>query len=67
MTEATIEATGRHEERCPTCGRFVPAEADGFYDFPPGGDQESYVVVYCDEDCASRKSPPAHYPDGPVG
>ena len=52
----------RHDERCPTCGRFVPADADGYHDLPPGGVQSvDFLVVYCDEQCANRKSPEAHY------
>jgi hypothetical protein len=53
-------------EKCPTCGRFVSPE-DGYYDLPPGGKQNvSYLVVYCDDACAERKSPPAVYePDAP--
>lgn len=57
----------RHEERCPTCGRFVEANADGYYDLPPGGYQSfDYITAYCNEGCAERKSPPAHYEGEPA-
>ena len=57
-----MSAAQFHAERCPTCGRFVPAEADGYYDLPPGGIQSvHYLVVYCDEACANRKAPAAQY------
>ena len=56
----------RHDERCPTCGRFVEAEADGFYDLPPGGVQNiDYLTVYCDKKCADGKKPPCIYEDDP--
>jgi len=57
----------RHDDRCPTCGKFVEApesDPDGFYDLPPGGDPLDYIVVYCSESCANRKFPPCTYEDG---
>ena len=58
----------RHEDRCPTCGRFVPGtESDNekyFLDLPPGGFQShDYIVAYCSPVCAEGKSPRAHYED----
>ena len=51
-----------YDERCPTCGKYVPQLAEGYYDLPPGGKKDRDLpVVYCDENCAERKSPPAHY------
>lgn len=46
---------------CPTCGKFVSPDATGFHDFPPGGGPGDYVVIYCNEGCADRKSPPCTY------
>lgn len=55
----------RHDYRCPTCGKFTDAHGyDGYGDLPPDGYQDvDCVVVYCNEKCAERKSPPAHYFD----
>ena len=50
-----------HDQRCPTCGRYVSLD-DGYGDLPPGGIYDaSYIVAYCNETCAERKSPPAIY------
>jgi hypothetical protein len=57
------EGPGRHDERCPTCGRFVSHD-EGYGDLPPGGLQSlDYLEGYCDAACADRKSPKAHYED----
>jgi len=50
----------KHSDKCPTCGRFVQDDADGYYDVAPGGLRgRDLVACYCSEDCADRKSPPA--------
>ena len=50
----------RHDDRCPTCGKFVEVNPDGFWDVLPGQRRgHDYLVAYCDEACADRKSPPA--------
>ena len=49
----------RHEERCPTCGRFVGID-EGYGDVEPGGARgHDYLATYCNEGCAERKWPPA--------
>lgn len=58
----------RHEERCPTCGKFVPGpenyEATPWLDLPPGGFQShDLLVAYCNQACGDAKSPKAHYED----
>lgn len=64
-----IAEAGRHEERCPTCGRFVPGDDspdrdEAYLDLPPGGFQShDYLVVYCNRACGDAKSPRAHYED----
>jgi hypothetical protein len=63
------EETERHDEHCPTCGRFVPGEeseglGDAYFDLPPGGFQShDYLVVYCNAACGDAKSPRAYYED----
>lgn len=53
-------SAGKHDDRCPTCGKFVPFDADGYYDTEPGGtDGYDPVMAYCNEECARRKSPPS--------
>lgn len=45
----------RHDVRCPNCGRYVPAESDGFYDRCWPYDDGAQVVQYCDENCCDEK------------
>jgi hypothetical protein len=53
------------QTRCPTCGRYLEINPDGFWDVEPGGVREhDPVVAYCDKVCADRKSPPARNPGG---
>lgn len=48
------------QDRCPTCGKFLELDPDGFYDTEPGGrDGFDYLVPYCNADCAARKNPPS--------
>ena len=55
----------RHDDRCPTCGKFVEVNPDGFWDVEPGGLRDhDYLVAYCSEACADAKSPPARDPEG---
>ena len=50
--------------RCPTCGRFISPDTDGFFDVAPGGMRGSDpVVAYCNERCCDRKDPPVN-PEG---
>lgn len=42
----------RHDERCPNCKRFVPRDADGYYDTLTHEDDDSYVYAFCNEACA---------------
>lgn len=45
----------RHDERCPTCGKYTSNEC-GYFDLPPGTSADgTYVVAYCNEGCAERK------------
>lgn len=49
-------------DRCPTCGRFVEREPDGYFDLPSGGHYAyDYIVAYCNEACAKAKPEPATY------
>jgi hypothetical protein len=46
-----------HDARCPKCGKFVPADADGFYDWDTKGSDEfsgAYVVAFCNKQCADK-------------
>lgn len=45
-----------HDTRCPQCQRFVPVNADGYYDTAERGaePEECYVAAFCDERCACR-------------
>ncbi len=59
------DGPSRHEDRCPTCGRFVSKD-EGFADLPPGGVQSlDYLEGYCNAACADAKSPKCHYEDDP--
>lgn len=41
------------QERCPSCGRFLKLDPDGFYDRVGDRDNDlSEVVAFCDEKCA---------------
>lgn len=44
----------RHKDRCPNCSRFVdgPEAATGYFDREIPDDEESFQVVFCDEDCS---------------
>lgn len=47
----------RHDKRCPQCQRFVPDDADGYYDFDtPGADEHdgAYVAAFCNKAHADR-------------
>lgn len=51
--------------RCPTCGKFIALD-EGYGDQPPGGVEGlAMLAVYCDSDCADRKSPSAIYEGTP--
>ena len=55
----------RHDEKCPTCGKFVSLE-DGYGDLPPGGVQNVHTLVrYCNERCSDAKPRRAFYEDEP--
>jgi len=55
-----METKKKHDQRCPTCGKFVEEDANGYYDTIPGGrDGFDYVECYCNEECAKRKDPPS--------
>ena len=45
----------KYEERCPNCGRFIEADADGFYDREWPYHDGAHVVCYCDEECCDKK------------
>lgn len=45
----------RHDTRCGNCGRYVEAEADGFYDKRWPYSDESDVLVFCDLSCADQQ------------
>jgi hypothetical protein len=56
----------QHDTRCPFCGRFVDANADGYYDTAErGADPEfTYVAAFCDESHAAKfhgRPVPANY------
>jgi hypothetical protein len=42
------------EERCPYCARFVPADADGYYDRENREDECSPVLIFCSEEHAEK-------------
>ena len=44
-----------NKERCPTCGRYMEQDADGFYDREEPENDSSLVLQYCDETCAAAK------------
>lgn len=53
--------TTKHDTRCPYCKRFVPADADGFYDYAErcelDADGECMgmpVAAFCSEDHANK-------------
>ncbi len=46
--------SGQHELRCPNCGRFVEADAKGFYDRLDRCDDTSLVRCFCAERCADE-------------
>lgn len=39
-------------DQCPSCGRFMEEDADGFYDWERQNDQYSPLLQFCTEDCA---------------
>jgi len=46
----------QHDTRCPYCGRFVPTDADGYYDTAErGADPEfCHVAAFCSEEHAAK-------------
>jgi DNA-binding transcriptional regulator YiaG len=55
MTMATPNDTKhRHDVRCPHCQKFVPEDADGFYDSLDREDEIAYIVAFCNERCADQ-------------
>ena len=48
----------KHNRRCPACGKYIPAEADGYYAAAPGERLENGAlsVVYCNSACANSVS-----------
>lgn len=50
-----MSAPGETADRCPNCGRFVPDEADGFYDREWPYHDGATTLVFCDETCADQQ------------
>ena len=48
--------TERHSNRCPACGKYVPADADGYYDYAERCELDAngeclgmYIAAFCNK------------------
>lgn len=54
------DSHGNVTMRCPTCGRFLGVDPDGYWDTEPGGlTGFDPVVAYCSPEHAAKKDPPS--------